>query len=456
MSELMKENKMGYMSIGKLLASMSWPAICSMIIQALYNIVDSIFVSQISEDALTALTYAFPVQMLIIGFAVGTGVGVNSLVSRRLGAKRYDEAISASNHSMRLAIFNWLIFAIFGLFFADFYMNVYTETSYILSEGTAYLKIVTIGSVFINVSIIIEKLFQATGSMKIPMISAAIGGISNIILDPILIFGLFGAPEMGIAGAAIATIIAQFLSFLFAVVFLIIHNKTFCISFKHFKYDKQIIKDIYVVALPGMIMQSIGSIMLFGLNGILAAYSETAVAVLGAYFRLQSFVFMPVFGLNQGTMPIIGFNFGARNRERVMKTFKYSFLSALTYMALGFIVFQLFPAQLLYIFKPSAHMLEIGIPALKLISICFIPASFGVMCTTLFQATGHGTLSLFGSLIRQLIGILPLAWILIRIGGVTLVWAAFPLAEILGTLYALFGLRYVMKKEINTLDKTVE
>lgn len=451
MSEL-TENKMGYMPIGKLLASMSAPAICSMLIQALYNIVDSIFVSWVSEDALSAVSYAFPVQMLVTAFAVGTGVGVNSLISRRLGAGRIEEAISVANHSIRLALLNWVVFAVFGIFFAGAYIRAYTDTPYILDGGTAYLRIVTTGCIFVMMAVMIEKLFQATGNMKIPMVCSAVGGISNIILDPIFIFGLLGVPKMGVMGAGVATVIGQFLGCTCSVIFLIKNNHLFLIRLGNFRFKKEILKDIYTVGLPGIIMQSIGSVMLFGLNAILVAYSETAVAVLGAYFKLQSFVFMPVFGLNQGTMPIMGFNFGARNKARVMQVFKYAFLSALIYMSLGCAVFQLVPAQLLGIFNASPEMLAIGVPALRLISICFPFASFGIMCNTLFQATGHGSLSLWSSLIRQLIGILPLAWILIRIEGLFLVWAAFPLAEVLGVTYAAIGMRYIIKKEINKLE----
>jgi len=455
MNGLSKENKMGTMPIGRLLASMSWPAILSMLIQALYNIVDSMFVAMICEDALSAVTYAYPIQMFMVSFAVGTGVGVNSLISRRIGANRISEAISAANHSIRLALMNWIIFAAFGIFFAKGFLTLFTDSTYILEGGTDYLRIVTIGSFFVMISVTIEKLFQSTGNMKLPMLCSLLGAITNIILDPIFIFGLLGMPKMGLAGAAIATVIGQALGCLLAVILIIKNNHTFHISLRHFKLDMNIIKDIYAVGLPGIVMQSIGSVMIIGLNGILATHSETAVAVLGAYFKLQSFVFMPVFGLSQGSMPIMGFNFGARNKKRLMKTYKCALTCSVIYMAIGFTVFQTVPELLLKIFNASEGMLEIGIPALRLISLCFIPAAFGISCTNIFQATGHGMLSLFSSLIRQLVGILPIAWLLMRYGGVKIVWAAFPLAEILGIIYVAIGLAYILKKEIKPMQERI-
>lgn len=446
-----KENRMGYEPIPKLMFSMSWPAILSMLVNALYNIVDSMFVSMICEDALTAVSYAFPIHMLNVAFAVGTGVGINSLMSRKLGAKKLEEAQAVANHGIRLAMLNWVLFAIFGLFFARMYISAYTDTPYILEGGTNYLRIVFIGSIFVMNSIMIERLFQANGQMKVPMVASLAGAVVNIILDPMFIFGIAFFPEWGIEGAAVATVIGQAVSLTINVINLKKHNDIFNIKFGGFKFNLQILKDIYAVAFSAIVMQSITSVMLFFFNAILGEVSETAVAVLGSYFRLQSFIFMPVFGLNQGTMPICGYNFGARKRKRLMDTYKLSFLVALVFMSLGFAIFQLFPAQLLRIFNASPEMLAIGVPALRRISICFIPASYGIMCNTLFQATGHGFLSLMSPIIRQLLGIIPVAYFLMKAFGLAAVWYAFPVAEILGTAWAICGFIIIMKKEISKM-----
>lgn len=451
MGEIIKENKMGYEPVGRLLASMSWPAILSMLLHSIYNIVDSVFVSMICEEALTAVSYAFPIQMMMAAFGVGTAVGVNSLVSRRLGAKRFEDAYKASNHGIRLALLSWLLFLVFGIFLAKPYIAAYTDDAYIMSGGVAYLSVVCICSVFILMAMMIERLFQATGNMKIPMISSVIGAVANVVLDPLLIFGLGPFPKLGILGAAIATVLGQAVSCCFDIFFLTTHNEHFQIKLHGFKFEGCIIKDIYEVAFSAIVMQSITSVMIFFLNAILVQASETAVAVLGAYFKFQSFIFMPVFGLNQGAMPIIGYNFGARKRKRMMDAFKYAFLAAFCFMTLGFLVFQIFPDKLLMIFNASPEMMAIGIPALRRISICFIPASFGIMSNTLFQATGHGFLSLMSPIIRQLLGIIPMAYFLMKIFGLSAVWYSFAIAEILGTAWALTGFSIVMRKEVRTM-----
>lgn len=446
----LKSNKMGTVPVGRLLAGMSWPAIFSMMINALYNIVDSIFVSMISEDALTAVTLAFPIQMFLISLAVGTGVGTNSLISRRLGAKRFDEANKAAEHSLRLTFVNWSIFVIFGIFFARKYMTAYSDVPFIIENGTIFLQIVTIGSLFSMVAISIEKILQATGNMVLPMICSLCGAVTNIALNPILVLGLLGAPKLGVMGAAIATITGQILNMVLALIVFFKVDKTFQIRVRKFKIEWHIIRDIYAVGLPSIIMQSIGSVMLIGFNTIIVKY-KTAIAVLGAYFRLQSFVFMPVFGLTQGAMPIMGYNYGARDKERLMRTFKVSFLAALVYITCGFIVFQMFPDKLLSVFSASPEMLRIGVPALKMISLCFIPAAFGIVASTLFQATGHGVISLFASLIRQILGILPLAWFLMQWKGISAIWMSFPLAELMGVAFAAIMLIRLYKTDISRL-----
>ena len=448
-------NKMGEMPVGRLILNMSWPAILSMLIQAFYNVVDSFFVSKLGEEALAALTYVNPIQFLIISFGVGTGVGINSLISRRLGAGRIEEANLAACHGYRLAFFNWGLFAIIGLFFAKPIMNLMSDNPYIIESGVIYMQIITIGCVFVMVQITSEKILQATGNMTLPMICSIVGAVTNIILDPILIFGYGPFPEMGVAGAAIATVFGQFLSMCLGQYLLFAKEHSVKVRFRGWKFDKQIVKDIYAVGAPSILMQSIGSVMQFGMNLILGSLTETAVAVMGVYGRLQSFVFMPVFGMNQGVMPIMGYNYGARNRKRLMETYKKGFLIALGIMSVGLVIFQLFPSQLLSIFNAqgSQSMYDIGIPALRAISWCFIPASFGIMTSSIFQATGHGFISLWASLIRQLVGILPLAWILAKVGGITLVWYSFPLAEILGTAFLIIMLVHIYKNEIKRLDE---
>lgn len=442
--------KMGTAPIGKLLASMAWPAILSMTINALYNVVDSIFVAMVSQKALTAVSLVMPIQMLMISLAVGSGVGVNSLIARRLGARRQEEADKAASLSVRIGLFNFVIFALIGLFLARPFMASYTGDAEIYDGGVTYLRIITIFSLFSMVEIQLEKVLQATGNMVGPMIISLSGAVTNLVLDPILIFGLFGLPKMGIAGAAVATVSGQGVALLVATYMVVTKEHDVAIKLKGFKTDWRVVKDIYGVGLPSIIMQSIGSIMLLGYNAILAA-SATAVAVLGAYFKLQSFIFMPVFGLNQGAMPIMGYNFGAKNRNRLMETYKKALITAVVIMTLGMVLFQLFPDVLLKLFSADDAMLEMGVPALRIISLCFIPAAFGIMTSTLFQGTGHGVYSLIGSLLRQLVGILPLAYIIYNLAGIKASWASFPLAEIIGLVYSALMLRHLYKKEIKTL-----
>jgi len=443
-----KENKMGTMPVGKLIATMSWPAVLSMMIQALYNVVDSIFVAHLSEKALTAVTLVYPAQIIIIAVGVGTGIGINSLIARRLGEKRFEEASAAAGNGFRLAIYSWLVFLLFGIFFSKMFISAFSSDGYILQNGTYYLRIVMIFSVFGLMQMVTEKILQSTGNMIMPMISSLTGAVINIILDPILIFGLLGAPKLGVAGAAIATVTGQMVASFAVMMILFRGNHPVKVRIKGFRHDRQILREIYAVGLPAILMQSIMSLMLFGVNMILAGFSSAAVAVNGAYGRLQSFIFMPVIGINQGTTPIIGYNYGARNRIRLMKTYRLALLTALCIMAAGFFVFQMFPDMLLRMFDAKGAMYEIGIPALRIVSICFLPAAFGIITSGFFQATGHGFTSLVASLIRQLIGVLPLAFILARSGGVMAVWWAFPLAEIMGVAYLGSMLRHTYKREI--------
>ena len=452
MEEKERVNKMGTMPVNKLLFNMAWPAILSMTINSLYNIVDSIFVAQVSEDALTAVSIVTPVQMLIIALSVGSGVGINSLIARRLGAQRQEEADKAASTGLRIGLINYLIFLFIGIFVAGPFVAGYAEPgTYIYEAGCQYLSIVCIGSVFIHIQVVIEKILQSTGNMVGPMACSLTGAVVNIALDPVLIFGWFGLPELGVAGAAVATVIGQLAGLMVGVTILVRGEHLVNIQIKGFKIDWKVVGDIYKVGLPSIVMQSIASVMTIGYNAILVGYSTTAVAVLGIYFKIQSFVFMPVFGLNQGAMPIMGYNYGARDRKRLMDTYKAAMVYAVTVMSVGLILFQTAPNHLLGMFDASPEMLEIGVPALRIISICFLPAAFGIITGTLFQATGHGIYSLLVSIIRQLLGILPLAFILIRIGGVTLSWASSPLAEVLGLTYSAIMLRRLYNKEIKTL-----
>ena len=446
------ENKMGTVPVKKLLLSMAWPAILSMTINALYNVVDSIFVARVSEDAFTAVSIVNPIHMLIIALAAGSGVGVNSLISRLLGAHKQKQADQAAGSAVRIGLFNYLVFLAVGLFFTKMFVGAYAEPgTEIYRAAVVYMQILCIGSLFIHMEILLERVLQATGNMKAPMVCSLVGAIINIILDPILIFGLLGMPEMGAAGAAVATVVGQFFSLLVCTTFLIKGEHLVEIQLRGFKMDWRIIGDIYKVGFPSIIMQAIGSFMLIFYNMILVAYSTTAVAVLGVYFRIQSFVFMPVFGMTQGAMPILGYNFGARNKERLMEAYRFAMTIAVGIMIAGMAVMQLAPNHLLAMFDASEEMYEIGIPALRIISICFVPAAIGITNGTMFQATGHGIFSLLVSLIRQMFGILPLAWILIRIGGVTLSWASFPLSELMGIAASLLMFRWLYKNEIKNL-----
>ena len=451
-----QENKMGVMPIRKLIFTMSMPAIISMTIHALYNIVDSYFVAKVSEEALTAVSIIAPLQLMIIAVGVGTGVGINSLISRRLGAKRQEDADKAATTGLVLGVFNWVLLFLIGILVPGLFVSAYAaEGTYIYTAAKQYLTIVCCGSFFIFVQMIIEKILQATGNMKAPMFCSMAGAVVNLILDPIMIFGLLGCPKMGVVGAAVATVIGQVVSFIFGMIILFGGAKKgrhlVNISFKGFRLEWRIIKEIYQVGLPSIVMQSIASVMNLLYNMILVSYSTTAVAVLGVYFKIQSFVFMPVFGLNQGVLPIIGYNFGARNKDRVKEARREGIKFALFFMVIGLLLFQLIPDKLLGIFDASPKMLEYGIPALRIISLNFIPAAFGIMNGTTFQATGHGIYSLVCSFIRQLVGIVPFAYLLAKIGGVTLSWFSFPIGEVLGLIYSFAMLNRLMKNEIDTL-----
>lgn len=446
-----KANKMGTMPIGSLLLSMAWPPTLSMSINALYNVVDSVFVAMLSERALTAVSLVMPLQMLMVAVGVGTGVGVNSLIARRLGEQRVDEASLAASVGIRLAFVNYFVMALIGMFFSSAFVGSFTKDANVFSDATIYLRIITIGSFFFMLQLAMEKIIQSTGQMVLSMIVTIVGALVNLVLDPILIFGLLGAPKMGIAGAAVATIIGQAASSCVALYICLKKISSIHIRIFGFRSDKKTIKDIYNVGLPSMVMMSINSIMVLGYNAILAAYS-TAIAVLGIYFKLQSIILMPVFGLNQAAMPILGYNYGARKKARFMETYRKGLTASVVIMIIGMALFQIFPRELLMIFSASDNMLNIGIPALRIISLCFIPAAFGIIRSTVFQATGNGIYSLIASVVRQLVGILPIAYILMQIGGVTMSWYSFPIAEIMGFVLSSILFRKLQNTKINQLD----
>ena len=445
MNDTTKENKMGVMPIPKLLITMSLPMVISMLVQALYNIIDSVFVAQINEEALTAVSLAFPVQNLMIAIATGTGVGINALLSRNLGEKRFKEANLAARNGIFLGVLSCIVIALLGLFGSHAFFVLQTDNTKIVTYGTQYLQIVTIASVGIFLEITLERLLQATGKTFYTMITQGTGAIINIILDPIMIFGLFGFPKMEVAGAALATVTGQIVSMILAFYFNIKRNTELDLNMRGFRPNRSIIAVIYEVGVPSIIMQSIGSVMVFGMNKILLMFSSTATAVFGVYFKLQSFVFMPVFGLNNGMVPIIAFNYGAKQRQRIMKTMKLAMMYAFGMMAIGLIIFQLFPAVLLEMFNASDAMLAIGVPALRTISISFLFAAFSIISISMLQALGHGIYSMFISVGRQLIVLVPLAYLLAQTGNLNLVWLAFPLAEIMAIVLSCIFLRKVLK-----------
>ncbi len=450
-SEVQSENKMGTMSVSKLLISMSVPIMISMFVQALYNIVDSIFVAKISENALTAVSLAFPIQNLMIAVASGTGVGVNALLSKSLGEKKFKTADKAANNAVFLAFSSFVVFALIGLFFSHTFFAMQTDIEEIIDYGTSYLSIVCMVSIGSFGQVCFERLLQATGKTLCTMVTQSTGAIINIILDPLFIFGLFGFPKMGIAGAAIATVIGQCTACLLALYFNLKKNKEIHFSIKGFRPDPKIIAGIYAVGIPSILMIAISSVMTFGMNKIFLAFTTTATAVFGVYYKLQSFVFMPVFGLNNGMVPIVAYNFGARKPDRIKKTIFLSITYAMIIMLIGFGIFMFFPKQLLGFFNASENMMEIGVPALRIISFSFLMAAFDVVCSSVFQALRHGLLSLIISVMRQLVVLLPCAFILSKVATLTSVWLAFPISEAVACIFSIAFLRYVYKLEITPM-----
>jgi len=434
----MKKNKMGIMPIPKLILTMSMPAIISMMVQALYNFVDSLFVAQVGEDALKAVSLAFPIQLVLIAAFVGLGIGINSSVSRKLGEGDYESAVNIAEHGYILAGILYIFVALLGVFFVDDFFRWFTDDPLVLEYGITYSRIILIGSfgrIFAQAGM---SILQGSGEMKKPMVAQLIGAITNIVLDPIMIFGLFGFPRLGVAGAAIATVTAQFISMLFVFYTLFRGENYIKLNLKQFKYQSKIVRNILLVGLPAAIMQGLVAVMLTVLNKTLSNIDETSVAVLGIYYRLQSLVFMPVFGISQGTMPVIGFNFGARNKARVTGALKFAGLMAFSYMMLGFIIFQVFTEPLLLMFNSSQAMIDIGLVAFKRISLMFPFVAITIVISTAFQGMGKAHYSMIVTIIRQIFILLPLASYLGNNYGIDYLWYAFLIAEIIGLGLALY------------------
>ena len=434
-----QENKMGIMPIGKLVFNMSLPMMVSMMVQALYNIVDSIFVAKLSENALTAVSLAFPLQTLLIAVATGTGVGMNALLSKSLGEKDFKKANKTATNAAFIYAVSYIIFLILGFTVVKpFYRSqVGSADAEIMTMGVDYLSTVMIFSFGIFTQVFFERLLTSTGRTIFSMTSQLSGAVTNIILDPILIFGMFGAPKMGVTGAAVATVIGQCVAGLVAGTCNHKFNHEVRFQFKGFKPDFKIIGTIYAVGIPSIIMQSIGSVMTYCMNRILIEFSSTAKAVFGVYFKLQSFFFMPVFGLNNGITPIIAYNYGARQRKRMVKTIKVSLVTAFCLTFIGFVLFESIPQALLGLFNASNDMLKIGVPALRTIGVHYLIAWFCIIAGTVFQALGKAVFSMVVSIMRQLVVLVPAAYLLAKFGGLHMVWWSFPIAEVMSFIVSL-------------------
>ncbi len=441
-----KENKMGVMPVKKLIISMSVPMMFSMLVQALYNIVDSVFVSWISEEALTAVTVVFPIQNLMIAVGTGTGVGINALLSRSLGEKNYKTADKAANSGLLLAVFSYLLFLLIGFTAVEPFVSSQTDSVQVRELGITYGTICCCCSIGVFFQITLERLLQSTGRTVFSMMSQLTGAIINSIMDPILIFGLFGAPKLGVAGAACATIFGQVVASCLGLFLNLKYNKDIHLSLSSvLKPDKNVIKSIYAVGIPSILMVSVGSVMTYLLNLILKPFSSTATAVYGAYFKLQSFFFMPVFGLNNGSIPVLAYNLGARKADRIKETLGFSVKLAFVIMTCGTIVFELIPTVLLGFFHASDNMLRIGVPALRIIAVHFPVAALSISLGSVFQAFSKSGYSLIVSLCRQLVVLIPVAWLMSLTGVLDLVWISFPIAEIVSFILTIIFYKKVMK-----------
>lgn len=442
--EHIKENKMGSMNIKRLILTMSAPIVVSMMVQSLYNVVDSIFVAQISEEAITAVSMAFPFQQLMMSVGIGTAIGVNSLLARNLGAKQFSQVNKIANNGLLLAFLSFIAFFMMGLLLSDKLITIQTDNQEIISHGPVYLRICLMGSLGIFTHLMFERLLQATGKTMYTMIAQISGALMNIILDPIMIFGWFGMPAMGLAGAALATVISQYIGALVVAYLCIRKEKDIDIGFRYMKPDFKIIRDIYAVGIPSIIMISISSVTIFSMNQILAKFSITAVALLGIYFKLQSFIFMPVFGLNNGIIPIVGYNYGAGNKERMRETIFLGMRYAVTIMLIGTLIMMVFPDQLLGMFNASDQMMDIGRVAFRIICISFPFAAISIISIGVFQAIGKGTLSMIISIIRQLVVLVPLAYLFSLTGNLSMVWWSVIIAELVAVSICVRNIRKII------------
>ena len=446
------ENKMGTMPVKQLIIAMSLPMMISMLVQALYNVVDSIFVAQIEEDALTAVTLAFPMQNLMIAVGAGTGVGINALLSKALGEKRFDKSDAAANTGIFLSFLNFIAFLVIGFLLSEPFIRTQTADPKIIAYGTTYLRICCCMSVGVFFQITFERLLQSTGRTFYSMISQLTGAVINIIMDPIMIFGLLGCPKMGVAGAAYATVLGQVVASFLGLYMNLKVNKDITISLKEILRPKrEIVKAIYAVGVPSILMMSIGSLMTYLMNRILIVFSTTTTAVFGVYFKLQSFFFMPVFGLNNGLIPVLAYNYGARKKERISESLKFAMMLAVVIMLVGMIVFEVIPGQLLGMFNASEDMKQIGIPALRIICLSFPLAGFSIAMGSIFQAFSESIYSLIISIGRQLVVLIPIAWLLSLTGNVNLVWWAFPAAELVSLVLSVFFFKRLYFRTVKTL-----
>lgn len=453
--ESITENKMGVMPVGKLVFNVSLPMMISMLVQAMYNIVDSMFVARLSESALTAVSLAFPLQTLLIAVGAGTGVGMNALLSKSLGEKDFDKANATANNGALIFVLSGILFLIVGsTAVKPFYAGQIGNADPVIMEyGVSYLTIVMVFSIGLMLQFFFERLLTSTGKTFFSMVSQLSGAITNIILDPIMIFGLLGCPAMGVAGAAVATVIGQFVGAFVGAFCHFKFNHEISLSLKGYRPNGKIIWNIYQVGIPSIVMQSIGSVMTYSMNLILMSFSATATAVFGVYFKLQSFFFMPVFGLNNGITPIIAYSYGARQRKRMLKTIRLSMGIAFCLLLAGFAAFQCVPELLLGIFDASEEMLVIGVPALRTISFSFLIAWFCIIAGTVFQALGHAVFSLIVSVMRQLVVLVPVAYVLAKLGGIHAVWWSFPIAELMSGLMSGIFLVKIYRKVIRPLPE---
>ena len=447
-----KENKMGVMPVKKLIITMSLPMMVSMLVQALYNVVDSIFVAQLSENALTAVTLAFPMQNLMIAVSGGTGVGINALLSQSLGRKKYDEANNAANNGLFLAFASCIAFMLLGIFATNAFISSQTTDPEIISMGDTYLGIVCTLSIGLFMQITLERLLQSTGQTIFSMASQLTGAIFNIIFDPLLIFGIGIFPKMGVAGAAYATVLGQMVAAVIGLILNIRKNPEITLSLKSFFHPKAAtVKTIYAVGIPSILMMSIGSLMTYLMNLILIGFSATATAVFGVYFKLQSFFFMPIFGLNNGLIPVLAYNYGAAKPKRIHEALRFAMTLAVSIMVVGTICFELFPGLLLDMFAASDEMKAIGIPALRIIAIHFPIAGFCIAMGSTFQAFSKSMYSLVVSIMRQLVVLIPAAWLLSLTGVVTNVWWCFPIAEVMSLIISFIFFKRVKKTVLDKL-----